>query len=124
MAKGRPLHLATRQIGYIQLDGYPIAPGRNPVPKFWLARDTWSFRGRNNHHSSHDAETVRDGGYFVCPFNVCPFNVGRLVMEIYQCRIAQKFGGQTTQFPDHKIPVLMGVIPSRPGNAVSDHTSL
>src|ERR1700688_2757462 len=24
-----------------------------------------ALKGRNNHHSSHDAETVRDGGYFV-----------------------------------------------------------
>jgi hypothetical protein len=43
-----------------------------------------------------------------------------VVMEIYQCRLAQKFGGQTTKSPDHKIPVLMGVSPSvpvRPGNA-------
>jgi hypothetical protein len=35
-------------------------------------------------------------------------------MEIYQCRLGQKFGGQTTKSPDHKIPVLMGVIPSVP----------
>ncbi len=56
-----------------------------------------ALKGRNNHHSSHDAETVRDGGYFVCPFNVEMTIEGFAVFPP---------GGALNQFAAQRIPGL------------------